>query len=234
MKTLKESILSDIESNLSLSDKDVEEYAAKAHILEELHDPKKYYYDKNRGDEKYFNIYKNRNRWIVDVNGFITCYCPDGYVTDGSFEFGAIQKDFMICAEDDGDPCNCKSLQYGPKIVYGCYTIDACKDLKDLRYCPVHVYDEILIRDTGITTLKYFPKNCYAAKIINNKNLKSIKGAKPCSVKRQIFIINNGIDTTLDMLTNMGWRITDALGSSTSNVFISDDSEMGKIFNERY
>lgn len=234
MRTLKESILSDIESNLSLGNDEVEEYAAKMHILEELHDHKKYYYDKNRGDDKYFNIYKNRNKWLVDVNGFITCYCPDGYVTDGSFEFGAIQKDFMICAEDDGDPCNCKSLQYGPKIVYGEYTIDACNDLKDLKHCPIHVYGEILVRDTGITTLKYFPKNCYAAKIINNKNLKSLKGTKICSVKRQIFIVGNGIDTTLDMLTNMGWRITDALGSSTSNVFISDDSDMGKIFNGRY
>jgi hypothetical protein len=136
----------------------------------------------------------------------------------------------MICGEDDGDPCNCKSLQYGAKIVYGGYTIDACKELKDLKYCPTQVVDEVLVRDTGITTLKYFPKSCYAAKIVNNKNLKSLKGAKHCSVKRQIFIVGNGVDTNLDMLTNMGWRITDALGSSASSVFISDDSDMGTIF----
>lgn len=234
MRTLKESILSDIESNLSLGNDKVEEYAAKMHILEELHDPKKYYYDKSQDDDKYFNIFKHRNKWVVDVNGFITCYCPDGYVTDGSFEFGTIQRDFMICSENDGNPCNCKSLQYGPKIVYGCYTIDTCKDLKDLKYCPIQVVDEVLVRESGITTLKYFPRSCYAAKIIKNKNLKSLKGTKPCSVKRQIFIVDNGIDTTKDMLMNMGWRITDALGASASSVFISDDSDMGKIFNGNY
>ena len=47
MRTLKESILSDIESNLSLGDDEV----AKMLILVELHDPKKYYYDKKRGDD---------------------------------------------------------------------------------------------------------------------------------------------------------------------------------------
>jgi hypothetical protein len=64
--------------------------------------------------------------------------------------------------------------------------------------------------------------------------LKSLKGTKPCSVKRQIFIVGNGIDTTKDMLMNMGWRITDALGASAWSVFISDDSDMGKIFNGRF
>jgi hypothetical protein len=227
MKTLKESLLSDIESNLSLGDDEV----AKMHILGELHNKDKYYYDRrSNNDDKYFNIFKHHNKWIVDVNGFITCYCPDGYVTDGSFEFGSIQRDFMICAVDDGDPCNCTSLRYGPKIVYGGYTIDACKELKDLKYCPTQVVDEVLVRDTGITTLKYFPKSCYAAKIVNNKNLKSLKGAKHCSVKRQILIVGNGIDTTKDMLMNMSWKVTDIISVNASREYVSDDSELGTIF----
>lgn len=228
MKTLYEGILSDIDSTLSIGDDEI----VKIHILDELHNPNKYYHFSNGNDDKYFNIFKHRNKWIVDVNGFINCYCPDGYITDGSFEFGTIQKDFMICAADDGDICNCKSLKYGPKIVYGCYTVDGCKDLEDLKYCPTQVLDEVLIRDTGITTIKYFPKSCYAAKIINNKNLKSLKGAKPCRVKRQIFIVGNGIDTTKDMLMNISWKVTDSVGASRE--YVSDDSEMGKIFNSKF
>jgi hypothetical protein len=125
MKTLHESILADMEDTLNVGDDEV----MRLHILKQLRDPNLYYVNQYRSDDELFYIFKNRGRWLVDVKDYITCFCnEDGELTDGSFKFNCIQRNFTIGSNDTHSmkpiDCTCKSLKYGPNAVYGDLYID--------------------------------------------------------------------------------------------------------------
>ena len=112
--TLTEGLLGDIEDTIAAGD----DAAMKLHILKQLRNSELYYTNTYISDDKLFNIFKNRGKWKVDVNGYITCFCTeDGYLTDGSFSFNSVKE--LTIFEDDEQMCKCKSLKYGPSIIYG-------------------------------------------------------------------------------------------------------------------
>ena len=215
MKTLKESLLGDIESNFDAGD----DIMTKAYILKQLRNTDLYYVNPHISDDRLFNIYKTRGKWKVDVNGFITCMCTkDGHLTDGTFSFHVIAGTFSIESE------KCKSLEYGPTKIIEDFHISDCKDLKDLKNCPRIVGGDISIKNTGITTLKYFPKSCRNVYIMNNENLKNLKGVKPCNVRDCIVAAYNGFTSDAQMFKEIGW-ITP---SNTFNVHRFDGSPLLK------
>lgn len=196
MKTLKESLLDDIETTLT---SDLDEIV-KSNIIKQLRNTELYYVNPHMSDDKLFNIYKNRGKWKVDVNSFITCMCTDdGYLTDGSFSFHVIKGAFYIESK------NCKSLEYGPTTVYEDLHICDCKDLKDLKNCPRTVGGDIFVKNTGITSLKYFPGSCRNVYIMNNDNLKNLKGVKPCRVQDCIIAAYNGFTSDAQMFKEIEW-----------------------------
>lgn len=204
MKNLYESILNDIESTLKQGD----DIAAKQHILDQLHDTELYEYDNWAEDEEPFNIYKKNNKWFVDTNIAFTCKCnAKGELTDGTFSFGTAFDDFFIGRYDK--PCPLKSLKYGPTEVkgVGIFKISLCPNLKNLKYCPTIVHN-ITIQSTGITTLKYFPKECNVVKIENNKRLTNLSDLKPCNIKSFLSIKGNGIITDKNTLNTLNWKLT--------------------------
>jgi hypothetical protein len=190
MKNLYESILGDMDDVINKGDDDV----AKTHILEQLHDRTLYWYPKAIPDDKAFIIKKKGNKWIVDLKTNFTCYgTKEGYVTDGSFSFGVAAKDFIIMGggENNTGKCNIKSLKYGPYLVNGQYCMIDCIKLKNLNYCPKKVMDNIVIADTNINTLKYFPEYVKFVEITHNKNIKAFDIC-PTSIKDGIRLHNNG------------------------------------------
>lgn len=193
MKKLYESILADIEDTLKLGDDDV----MRLHILDQLQNEDLYGYNKLIPIDKAFRIHKKGNKWIVDLNVNFTCHgTEDGYLTDGSFEFGVAAASFSIANKIIGKQINIKSLKYGPTLVNHDLNIMDCPKLKNLRYCPKKVMGTIVIVDTGITTLKYFPEYCDYAEIIHNTNLKEFD-AKDVTIKSGIKIYKNGFNSKL-------------------------------------
>lgn len=204
MKNLYESILDDIESTL----KQKPDIVIKKHILDQLHDTELYEYDNRANDKKAFNIYKKDNKWFVDTKIPFICRCnAKGELTDGTFSFGIAFNVFVISRYDK--PCPLKSLKYGPTEIKGVsrFEIRGCPNLKDLKYCPTIVHS-IDIRSTGITTLKYFPKECNIVRIDNNKQLTNLSDLKPCKIKSFLSIKGNGIITDKDILNTLKWKLT--------------------------
>lgn len=206
MKTLKESVLSDMEETLSKGDDDI----VKKHIYNLL------------GNKEWFNfgfltqpinkqviLQKKGKKWIVDVKRNITCYCPNGYITDGSFEFNTIGGNFIIINNNDlgKNISNCKSLKYGPKIVNNYFCINNCPNLKDLKYCPEKVIDSVVIGYTGVETLKYFPEYSVFVELAGNKNLKNMDDTtNNVFIKDGIRIINNGFKSSMQNIKNCKWK----------------------------
>lgn len=200
MKTLKESILTDMDDIINKGDDDI----AKAHILEQLHDRTLYWYSKAIPDDKAFIIKKKDNKWIVNLKINFTCYgTKEGYVTDGSFSFGVAAKDFIIMGggENNIGKCNIKSLKYGPNLINGQYCIIDCVKLKNLNYCPKKVMDNIVIADTNINTLKYFPEYAKFVEIMHNKNIKEFDIC-PTSIKEGIRLQNNGFKSNRNTISD--------------------------------
>lgn len=199
MKNLYESILDDIDDALAKGDDDV----MRQHILDQLHNENLYWYNKLMPDDRSFRIYKKGNKWIVDLKVNFACYgTEDGYLTDGTFEFGVAAVSFTIANKNIGKPLNIKSLKYGPTLVNHNLSIMDCPKLKNLRYCPKKVMENIVIGNTGITTLKYFPEYCDFAEIVYNKNLKEFD-AKNITLKSGIRIYKNGFYSK-SLLNNWG------------------------------
>ena len=195
MKTLKESILADIDDTLKQGDDEI----MRQHILDRLQNKDLYWYNRIIPDDKSFRIYKKGKKWIVDLKVNFACYgTEDGYLTDGTFEFGVAAASFTIANKNIGKPLNIKSLKYGPTLVNHNFSIMDCPKLKNLRYCPKKVMENIVIGDTGITTLKYFPEYCDFAEIVHNTNLKEFD-AKDITLKSGIRIYKNGFDSKILM-----------------------------------
>lgn len=193
MKHLYESILDDIDDALVKGDDDV----MRQHILDQLQNEDLYWYNKLIPIDKAFRIHKKGKKWIVDLKVNFTCYgTEDGYLTDGSFEFGVAASSFSLINKNIGKPLNIKSLKYGPTLVNHNLSIMDCPKLKNLRYCPKKVMENIVIGDTGITTLKYFPEYCDFAEIVHNTNLKEFD-AKGITLKSGIRIYENGFNSKL-------------------------------------
>ena len=207
MKTLHESILSDMDVALEKSNDEV----AKEHIYNLLVNEEWFevgFFSRSIDSIKNKVILRKKGKkWIVDVAGSITCYCPEGYITDGSFEFDNVSGDFKIIRKSQSDICNCKSLKYGPKSVGNNLRIVDCPKLKNLKYCPVKVRDSITISYTGIETLKYFPEYSMFVEIMGNKNLKNIDSTDNVNIKDGVRIINNGFKSTIKDIENCKWKI---------------------------
>lgn len=230
-----EGVLGDVDDILQQGDDEV----AREHIIAQLTNPNLYYINRHTQFDKVFNIYKKRGKWIVDVNGFITCFCTeDGYITDGTYEFGTVSGPFSVTNNDDvcEDKCRCKSLQYGPTMCKSDWTIENCPDLKDLKHCPKMVHGTASVTNTGIETVKYFPTYCEVAQFIGNDNLTTLKGAKRCTVARQIYFMCNGADITTDMIRNMPWQCNGADNGKIYNAIIGDDNHIAmnyKLLNNK-
>ena len=191
MKHLYESILDDIDDTLKQGDDDV----MRLHILDQLQNEDLYWYNKLIPIDKAFRIHKKGKKWIVDLKINFTCYgTEDGYLTDGTFEFGVAASSFSLINKNIGKPLNIKSLKYGPTLVNHNFSIMDCPKLKNLRYCPKKVMENIVIGDTGITTLKYFPEYCDFAEIVHNTNLKEFD-MKDITLKSGIRIYKNGFNS---------------------------------------
>lgn len=210
--SLKESLLADIDDTLKSGANDLDE-VAKEHIYKLLANEEWFdvgffsrSYDYNRIKQKVI-LKKKGKKWFVDVAGSITCYCPEGYITDGSFEFNNVSGDFKIFSNQTNSTCNCKSLKYGPKLVGNNLRIMGCPKLKNLKYCPLKVRDSITISYTGIETLKYFPEYSLFVEIINNKNLKNIDSTDNVNIKDGVRIIDNGFNSTIKDIKNCKWKI---------------------------
>jgi hypothetical protein len=208
MKHLYESILADIDDTLDKGDDDV----AKVHIYNLLANEEWFEigFLANRSYDsikKKVILKKKGKKWFVDVEGSITCYCPEGYITDGSFEFDNISGDFKIFSKQHSGICNCKSLKYGPKSVGNNLRIMDCPELKNLKYCPEKVRDTISIGYTGIETLKYFPEYSTFVEIIGNKSLKNMDSTNNVNIKEGVRIINNGFESTMKDMENCKWKI---------------------------
>lgn len=207
MKTLHESILSDMDDVLEKSNDEV----AKEHIYSLLANEEWFevgFFSRSIDSiKKKVILRKKGKKWIVDVETSIICYCPEGYITDGSFEFDNVSGDFKIISKSQSGICNCKSLKYGPKSVGNNLRIVDCPNLKNLKYCPVKVRDGITISYTGIETLKYFPEYSMFAEIIGNKNLKNIDSTNNVNIKDGVKIINNGFESTIKDIENCKWKI---------------------------
>lgn len=208
MKTLHESILADIDDTLKQGDDDV----AKVHIYNLLANEEWFeigFLSSRSYDsiKKKVILKKKGKKWFVDVEGSITCHCPEGYITDGSFEFDRISGDFKIFSKQHSGICNCKSLKYGPKTVGNNLRIMDCPELKNLKYCPETVRDTISIGYTGIETLKYFPEYSAFVEIIGNKNLKNIDSTNNVNIKEGVRIINNGFESTMKDIESCKWKI---------------------------
>ena len=204
MKNLYESILTNIEDTIKQGD----DIVAKKHILDQLHDTELYDYDPWADDEEAFNIYKKDNKWFVDTKIPFKCRCnAKGELTDGTFSFGIAFDDFFIGRYDK--PCPLKSLKYGPTEVKGVgnFEISLCPNLKNLKYCPT-IVNSIAVQSTGITTLKYFPKECNVVRIDNNKQLTNLSDLKPCNIKSYLSMQRNGIITDKNILNTIKWKLT--------------------------
>lgn len=204
MKTLYESLLGDVSTSLTKIDDDTE----KLHILKILQDPEWFTTSSYSPIEKCVKIRKHRNEWVVDVvsGPYIICHCPEGYITDGSFRFGSVSPSFTIAAKNDEAQCKCKSLEYGPSVTVRDFQIYRCPDLKDLKNCPRHVYTEMYISETGITSLKYLPISAKTVTFKQNKNLKSLKGSKKITVDGNVYFSHNGFDCTEQMIKD-AWNV---------------------------
>ena len=213
MKTLKESILDDIDVQMHQGD----EWAEIQPILDLLHNPKWFTISNHTSDEDYFEIRKHHGMWTVDVKSkglYIICHCPEGYITDGSFRFGSADTMFCIAAQDDDEKCKCKSLKYGPTTVKD-FQIANCPELKDLKDCPRNVYQELYISDCGINTLKYLPVVAYdKVTIKGNKELKSLNKAKKITTKN-VYFANNGFECTNDMIKQI-WNVSGSIFADDS------------------
>lgn len=204
MKSLYESILDDIDVSIEKGQDIAEEH----HILKLLKNPDWFTMSQYNDIEKCIRMRKHRNEWVVDVvsGPYIICHCPEGYITDGSFRFGSVSPSFTIAAKNDEDQCKCKSLEYGPSVTVRDFQVYRCPDLKDLKNCPRHVYTEMYISETGITTLKYLPISAKTLSIKQNKNLKSLKGAKKITVDGNVYFAHNGFDCTEQMIKD-AWNV---------------------------
>lgn len=210
MKSLKESLLTDIDDTLKSGANDLDE-VAKDHIYNLLANEEWFevgFFSRSYDSiKKKVILRKKGKKWLVDVEGSITCYCPEGYITDGSFEFNSVSGDFNIMRKSQSGICNCKSLKYGPKSVGNNLRIVDCPELKNLKYCPEKVRDSITISYTGIETLKYFPEYSMFVEIINNKNLKNIDSTDNVNIKDGVRLINNGFKSTIKDIKKLKWKI---------------------------
>lgn len=140
----------------------------------------------NKGQdwESFFKIYKKNGKWTVDVGGNMFCYgTPDGGMTDGTFRFGTINGSIFISAPHGVGKNQIKSLMYGPVEVKGAFQIWDNEYLKDLKDCPKYVHDAIIVNETPITTLKYFPIFVGGSVMIYKcKNLKKLTDTKDCEI----------------------------------------------------
>ena len=202
MKTLYEGLLDDMEDVLANTEND----AMEVYILKTLGDETKYDYDKKLSPKKMFRIQKTGNKWIVDVKeNFTVCGTFDGYVTDGTFEFGVAAKGFYIRPKDilssSDEKVPLKSLKYCPKMVNHDFMIYNTDGLKNLKFCPKKVYGLFSVTDSDIDTLKWLPEYCSVLQIVNCKKLKSLDGAK-CDVKDIIEIKKNGFTCVPESFKN--------------------------------
>ena len=184
MKTLKH-ILEGIfdKGNKKLVGDDLEIEA----IKEKLRNRENYCFDERDYENlDKFKFTKRGGKWTVDIDSWITCYPKDGGdVTDGTFKFGRVNR-FVVR--------NASSLKYAPKEVVGEVLIYDCPNLKDLKDCPNIVIGNFNVFDTGITTLKYFPRiirGCVS--VFSNKELKTFKGLKQTMIDGTVKVIDNGI-----------------------------------------
>lgn len=207
MKTLYEGILSDMDDVLSSGDDEV----MKAHILDQLHNQYLYWYNTMIPDKDAFIIKKKGNKWIVDLKTNFACYGATEYITDGTFEFGVAARDFTIHTFIDYEKptrAKLKSLKYGPKLVNNKFSILGMTNLKNLRYCPKKVIEDIVIGETGITTLKYFPEYCRTAEIVYNKKLKDFD-IQDVAIKSCVRLMNNGFESTKAQVRNSKCKFID-------------------------
>ncbi len=100
--------------------------------------------------------YNIRNR-IVDVNGSVRIswdiQSDITELTNGFFEFGVINGDFII-----NDCINLKTLKGCPKKVKGDFLCCYCKDLKSFEQAPHEIEGNFSADGCRITTLKGLPK----------------------------------------------------------------------------
>ena len=212
MKTLHESILADIDDTLKQGDDDI----MRQHILDQLNDKKLYSYFSLGKIHDAFIIKKKGNKWIVDVKANLTCYgTKEGYVTDGTFSFGACGQNFIIMSNYNSK-CSVKSLKYGPTLVNGSYCIMDCPNLKNLRYCPQKVMGDSTISYSGITTLKYFPEYIKFVEIIGLDKLKTFDIC-PTTLKEGIRLQRNGFESDADTVFKSKIRF---LSSQTTSILL--------------
>lgn len=184
MIALKESLLSKTKDKVANVPSMVDEEL----ILDKLINSGWYLFQcpKDKIDSSLFKIYKQRNKYFVDVNCGVTCIgTPEGMITDGTFRFGKINGEFIIVPSSQSrKKSQLKSLEFGP-IDVETFNIFDNEQLKDLKGCPKYVRSGgVLISDTNITSLKYFPiyvgGNIY---ITHNEKLKSVSDTKFCNVE---------------------------------------------------
>lgn len=218
MKTLYEGILSDMDDVLSTGDDEV----MKAHILDQLHNKNLYWYNSMIPDKDAFIIKKKGNKWIVDLKISFCCYgTSNGYITDGTFTFGVAAKSFTITPNEyESKYCSIKSLKYCPTLVNGNFSIMDCPKLKNLHYCPKKVISNIVIGNTGITTLKYFPEVSYFIEIVHNKKLTSFDICKTAS-RFGIRLQKNGFESDKNTVIDNS-NLSIIMNSNTSETILVD------------
>lgn len=94
---------------------------------------------------------------IVNINGNVRISWDTQSditeLTNGMFEFGTINGDFVI-----NDCINLKTLKGGPKKVRGDFSCCYCKNLESFEYAPYEIEGTFITIDCGVTTLKGLPK----------------------------------------------------------------------------
>lgn len=102
------------------------------------------------------NTYTIKNG-IVDVDGDVRISWDTQSditeLTNGMFEFGTINGDFII-----NDCINLKTLKGGPKRVKGDFLCNYCEKLKSFEYAPYEIEGAFVTIDCGVTSLKGLPK----------------------------------------------------------------------------
>lgn len=211
MKSLYEGLLDDMADVLANTEQDTME----THILKVLSDETKYKYNKQLSPKQMFRIRKIGNKWIVDTKDIFTvCGTFDGYITDGTFEFGVAVKDFYISPADilSTEKITLKSLKYGPTMVNQSFMIYNTTGLKNLKFCPKKVYNLCSIAESDIDTLKWLPEYCAILQIVDCKKLKSLDNAK-CDVKQDIEIKRNGFKCVPESFKNAKIKLIGSNGT---------------------
>lgn len=118
---------------------------------------------------------KVNGKYLVNVSGNVTLKNPSDteYLTNGLFEFGKVDGDFIIMNYQNGNRGILKSLEGSPREITGLFRISE-QQLTSLKGRPESV-GRLILCNLDITTLKDSPKEIYELYISNTK-IKNFEG----------------------------------------------------------